>query len=300
MEIKIIPHNKIDKVKWNSCVHYATNGNIFGYKWYLDAVAKEWDGLVEGDYESVLPLFVTEKPDLLEQPGLLREAGIYSIHLLSQNRVQAFLEAIPRRYVNVRIQLNEGTPLPEDTGYHFSEIKNHQLVLLDAYDKIAEKFAPNTRSLLQSPNLKKLLPSSNVKPEAIARIFKDNAPVSTENETYFHAYQRIMYNALHRGVGATFGVTDLNKNLLSASFFIYGQGRMMQLVTATNPKGERLGAYEFLIDNVLRSHAGRPIVLDFNSNSDVPKFFGAEVNYFLKLEKGEIDKKVEKKSWSFW
>ncbi len=56
MNIRFVPQEDIDKTKWNSCVHYAINGNIFGYMWYLNNVAKKWDALVEEDYESVFPL----------------------------------------------------------------------------------------------------------------------------------------------------------------------------------------------------------------------------------------------------
>ena len=96
-KIRFIAHQDIDKVKWNSCVHYATNNNIFGYWWYLRNTAKEWDALVEGDYESVLPLISKPSANVgsLYLPELIREAGIYSIHLLSHARVNAFLEAIP-------------------------------------------------------------------------------------------------------------------------------------------------------------------------------------------------------------
>lgn len=296
MEIQLIPHQEIDKVKWNSCVHYATNGNVFGYKWYLDTVAKEWDALVEGDYESVLPLFVTERADLLEQPQLLREAGIYSIHLLSQKRAQAFIAAIPAQYTNIQLQLNEGIQLPTDIGYEISTIKNHQLLLIDPYDKMVQKYAPALRTQLKSASIKSLLPSSNVKPEKIAQLFKETSASTRANEVAFHAYQRIMYNALHRGWGATFGVTDTDRNLLSAGFFIYSQGRMLQLVTATNTKGKSLGAYDYLMDNILQSHSGRPLVLDFNTSDHLPKRFGARENHFLRLERAQ----KQKPAWKFW
>ncbi len=296
MNIKLIPHQEIDKVKWNSCVHYATNGNIFGYKWYLDAVAKEWDALVEGDYESIMPLFITEKEDLLEQPKLLREAGIYSIHVLAQKRIQNFIDAIPEQFTNHSFQFNEGIQISEHADYSLSSIKNYQLVLLDDYQVIKGRFSSDLKAQLEHSNIKKLLPSSNVKPELIAQLFKDNSPFNRENEIAFHTYQRIMYNALHRGWGATFGVTDRDKNLLSAGFFIYGQGRMMQLLSATSPKGKELGAYDYLIDNILRSHAGRPLVLDFNSTDDFGLRFGSEESSFLRMEK----EKVKRKAWKFW
>lgn len=57
MDIRLIPQAEIDRQLYNSCVHFATNGNIYGYQWYLNNTARDWDVLVEGDnYVSVLPL----------------------------------------------------------------------------------------------------------------------------------------------------------------------------------------------------------------------------------------------------
>jgi hypothetical protein len=309
MDIKLIRYADIDKVKWNSCVHYATNGNIFGYKWYLDTIAKEWDALVGGDYETILPLFITEHDHVLEQPALLRETGMYSINLMSRKRAENFLNAIPEQYSDLRIRLNEGIKVSEDLDFKIEELTNHQMILLEPYETLAQKYAPSTSSRLKKEYREHLLPSSNVKPEKIAQLFKDTRVSTFANETAFHAYQRIMYNALHRGWGATFGVTDKDKNILSAAFFIYSQGRVMQLVEATTPEGKEMGAYEYLIDNFIRSHAGRPMVLDFNSASDQYRAFGASPNTYLQIQKGTIPKpkviastqKTKKKSfWKFW
>ncbi|MEL7020062.1 MAG: hypothetical protein AAGK47_00510, partial [Bacteroidota bacterium] len=56
MDIQLIKREDIEKPRWDGCVHYSPNGNVFGYTWYLDAIAREWDGLVENNYESVMPL----------------------------------------------------------------------------------------------------------------------------------------------------------------------------------------------------------------------------------------------------
>lgn len=306
MEIRLVPHAEIDKVKWNSCVHYATNGNVFGYKWYLDTIAKEWDGLVEGDYESVLPLFITEKDNWLQQPPLLREAGVYSIHLLSKRRVQAFLNAIPEQYTAISLSINEGIQVAEQSDFSIQQRINHQLLLIEPYENIASQYSPELKQRLQALKPTKLLPSSNVKPEKIAALFKDSMPSNDANEQAFHAYQRIMYNALHRGWGATFGLHDTSQQLLSAAFFIYSQGRVMQLVSASSIKGQQIGAYDKLMDNFLQSHAGRPLVLDFNTDQASPLRFGAKANVFLSLQKGTppILKKqpsIRKKPiWKFW
>lgn len=306
MDIRLIRHEEIDKTKWNSCVHYATNGNIFGYKWYLDAIAKEWDALVEGDYESVLPLFLTEYDDQLLQPNLIREGGIYSINLLSQKRVNAFLKAIPEQYSNLRIRLNEGISSTDET-YSIIEKRNHQLILVDPYEKITSNYSARIQAILQSQKQKALLPSANVKPEKIAQLFLDHSSKSQADEATFHGFQRIMYNALHRGWGATFGVTNRSKELLCAAFFLYSQGRVMQLVATTTVKGQAAGAYEYLLDNFMQSHAGRPLVLDFNTFEDYPTLWGARSNVYLELEKGLIKNSkplattIKKKGiWAKW
>lgn len=94
MTIRHIPQEAIDKQLYNSCTHYATNGSIFGYDGYLNATAKEWDVLVEGDnYVSVMPLPKGRNwlgRQQLVQPKLLPYLAVYSVKPLSPKRIQAF------------------------------------------------------------------------------------------------------------------------------------------------------------------------------------------------------------------
>jgi len=143
LEIRYIQHDDIDKTKWNSCVHYANNGNIFGYKWFLDNVAKDWDGLVEGDYESVMPLpykLNWRKNKQLHQPSLLRELGLYSINALSEKRIQAFLDKIPSQFKSLEMRLNEQVKVPPDLNFRMQKLTNHQLFLQSNYEELVDKF----------------------------------------------------------------------------------------------------------------------------------------------------------------
>ncbi|MEM6725303.1 MAG: hypothetical protein AAF598_14780 [Bacteroidota bacterium] len=94
MEIRYLKRDEIDQLKWDSCVHYANNGQVYGYTWYLDNVAEDWDGLVEGDYESVFPLVWNSKIfgiKQLYQPFLSQQLGLFSVNLLSKARLQTFI-----------------------------------------------------------------------------------------------------------------------------------------------------------------------------------------------------------------
>lgn len=293
MDIKFVAGEDIDKVKWNSCVHYAGNGNIFGYMWFLDFVGKQWDALVEGDYESVFPLiwregFLGRKE--LYQPDLMREMGIYSINVLSQKRIRSFLDAIPEEYRLIRMNLNERNQPPEEMGFEVADRINHQLLLNKPYEILEEGFADELKDRLAAAEEAGLVTTTSIKPETIADFYRRHTR-DRNRERNFHALQRIMYNVLHRGWGYAVGAYTAEGTLVAVNFYIYSHGKVMSLVPLQSPEGAGLNALPFLFNMLIRSHGNRPLVLDFNTQENDPmaRSFGALPNKYYRIEK---DKRV--------
>ena len=290
MEIRLVPRDEIDKVKYNSCVHYANNGNIFGYIWYLDFVAKEWDALVEGDYESVMPLPRREgllgRPELF-QPALMRELGIYSIHVLSPKRVRAFLEAIPASYKKVDLVVNEQVDAPDDLGFAVKNEVNHQLLLEPAYEELAEQYSRPLLLGLEKAEQAEVIPISNMKPEKLAAFYQKYTPAGGQREQNFHTLQRIMYNVLQRGMGFASGVQSRDKELLAVNFWMYSHHKVISLMPVESPAGAKVHALDYLFNMLIRTHAGRPMILDFNAASPAhfATRFGARENFFHRIRR---------------
>jgi len=267
MDIRFVSGADIDKNKWNSCIYYAGNGNIFGYHWYLTNVVKEWDALVEGDYESVLPLISTEasffKKSKLYTHHLLRSTGLYSVHVLSEKRINSFFEAIPKKYQRGKININEGIKISDKCLWKTSyEFQNGLLLLKESYDKISEAYSPTLLQKLERANIAQLYTVNNLKPEILVDFYKANN--SNFKESHYHAYLRVMYNALHRGWGVLSGVKNPNGELLAANFFMISNQRFMSLLPVVSPKGNQQGALEYLFDMSVRIQAEKPMILDFN------------------------------------
>lgn len=290
MDIQLVKHEDIDKVKWNSCVHYANNGNVFGYKWFLDFVAKDWDGLVEGDYESVFPMvwrkgFFGGKE--LHQPPLMRELGLYSINALSAKRVEAFLNAIPDEYRHIEIVVNEQINLPQKHDFDVIELYNHQMLLTEPYENLRANYAENIKENLQLIFDNQLIATSNLKPEKVAGFYQKYAKDRKHLTHNFHALQRIMYNVLHRGWGFASGIESQNGELLAANFFIYSHNKVLSLVPLESPVGTEVGALPLLFDMLIRTHAGRPMILDFNTEKHdaLAINLGARENIYYKIKR---------------
>jgi len=290
MDIKFVPQDQIDKVKWNSCIHYASNGNIFGYMWYLDHVAKDWDALVEGDYESVLPLVWRNHwlgGKELYQPGLMRELGVYSNNVLSQKRVEAFLDAIPSEYRSVQITLNEQNVQLDENKYDLSLRTNYQILLAQPYEKISSAYSPAIQKQLAKTAKHTLVPTTSLKPETIADFYRKYSSNRKQLDRHFHALQRIMYNVLHRGWGFASGLLDEQGELLACNFFIYSHKKAISLVPLQSQKGAERGALAYLMDLFIRNHADRPMILDLNTKeeNELGIALGAQANEYYHLQR---------------
>lgn len=297
MNIRFVPRAEIDKVKFNSCVHYANNGNVFGYLWYLDFIAKDWDALVEGDYESVMPLPWRKNrlgQKVIVTPALIRELGVYSIHVLSPRRIAAFLEAIPAEFRGVRLRLNEQNPPPRDQGFQLRERTNQQLLLQQPYVEMSESFSRDLLLELERAERADLLPVGNISVEEVADFFRQHGAQDAETERSFHGLQRIMYNILHRGWGGSTGIRNRAGELLAVAFWIYTHKKLVSLLLLESPAGKEVGARAQLLNLQLRSHAERALILDFNTLEEnaFAESFGAKQNDFYEIERG--------RSWNFW
>lgn len=299
MDIRYIPHEEIDKIRWNSCIHYSINGNVFGYKWYLDSVAKDWGGLVEGNYDSVMPIIKNEKG--IYQPELIRESGIYTSRVPSRVRIQQFLQAIPSEYNSVNIHLNTQNKVDNNIDFDLSKHSNYQLLLSRPYDELVENFRPELAQMLKTSSQYNFTSTTSLKPESVADFFKKHSQNRKNLDQKYFAYLRIMYNALHRGLGFASGIYDEKENLLAANFFIFSHGKIVSLMPVESSKGKGKCALAFLFNMVLLTNAKRTAILDFNGENEFGKLFGAEEKQFTQIQKGEPVFEFESnKKKSFW
>ena len=276
MEITLITREDVDKTKWNSCVHYASNGEIYGYTWYLDNISKNWMGLVEGDYESVLPLFFDDNSDespQIIQPNLVRALSIYSIRVLSKKRITEFLKAIPQSFEIQRLCLKGDLQTIDENRFRLEAIPNYSLWLNQPYESLHQAYSEELKAV-DFPKHWKL--TSSIKPEQIADFYKKHDQSSQGfHEPTFHALHRIMYNALHRGLGSASAVLDDKGGILAVNFYLLSHSRAISLIPVAFPNQDGRQALTFLFEIFVRLNAGRPMSLDFNSSASFYQKFGA-------------------------
>src|SRR5690349_23398356 len=109
-EIQYLKREEIDSNRWDKCIEKADNGLIYAYSFYLDHMADNWDALVLGDYEAVMPLTWRRKFGIyyLYQPFVTASLGVFTTLPIDETLMATFIDQIPRKFKLIDIDLNTG------------------------------------------------------------------------------------------------------------------------------------------------------------------------------------------------
>jgi hypothetical protein len=275
MDIRIIPAKDIDKLKWDSCVHYATQPAFTGYTWYLNAISKDWIGLVEGDYETVMPLFYQKDwlgRKIYLQPISFAPSGPFSIHVMSRPRILGLLKIVPSRSRDVMLVWEGPVGIPEIKSK--TEARD-LLQLYDAYHLIEAGFPQVVPQ--RDPDWH----FGNPSPEVLTAFWLKQNGKQHAAEVDMHRYRRIIYQAMHRGQGFSIHLANAEGELLAMAYFIHSHGYLYRLISAAIPGSTGQKALLEVFRSTIETYAGRPIVLDFNGVGIGEAFGATRVNYTI-------------------
>lgn len=286
--IRFLRHSEIDKLKWDNCIKNAFNGNLYAWSWYLDIVHPEWNALVENDYERVFPLTGKRKFGFsyLFQPFFAQQLGVFSRSILNSEIIQSFLDAIPSSYRFAEIRLNTHNKLEEET-MGLSWHKNHELDLIDSYDKTYKNYNANTKRNLKKAAEHKLQLAKNVRPENVISLFRENRgrTISHWNDLEYNRLKHLTYTGIYRGQAFVYGVYSRPNELCAGAIFMRSHGKLVFLFSGANQQAKNNHALSFLIDEIIQAHSQSHLVFDFEG-SDQPglaryyKGFGSKMTFY--------------------
>lgn len=267
LNIQFVPHDQVDIAKWDRCIDTAANGLVYGYSFYLDHMAKQWDALVLGDYEAVMPLTWNKKYGIsyLYQPFLTAQLGIFSKNNTAE-LTEAFLQAVPAQFRYWDIYLNFQNVFPLNK-FKLYQRTNFVLDLSKPYDYIYNKYRENIQRNIrraQQSGCKtvKDFEVDKVIELAIAQM-RNYTKESSDNTERF----RKLYEQLHLQQKAiTYGILSSTDELIASCVFLFSHNRAYYILVGNHPNGRTIGASHALIDAFIKDQAGKNILLDFEGS----------------------------------
>lgn len=264
--IRYLRRNQMDADKWDDCVRKAANGLIYGYSFYLDALSNNWDGLVLGDYEAVMPLPYRKKFGLyyIYQPLLVAQLGVFG-KIDDEDTVVDFLQSIPPHFRLVDLPLNGLYHLPP--AFQPRQRMNFVLPLNTSYDTLSANYRSQLKRNLKKAAGKNCTVSKNIDLTSILHLAKRFTP-GLKTETALLARFAHLFALLQaQGKAINYGVYEGGKLLASAVFF-FSHHRAYYILVGNDPEGRHAGASHLLIDRFIRDHAETGIRLDFEGSDE--------------------------------
>lgn len=283
--IRYLSHNEIDKTRWDETISQC--GNIYAFSWYLDIVHPDWSALVEGDYETIMPLTGGKKfsVEYLFQPFFVQQLGVFSKQAATCETLNRFLAAIPEKYRFAEIRLNEGNCDIED----LQGIEYHRNIILDLnkdYNAVRSGYHTNTKRNLAKAEHHNLQLADDIKPEQVVSLFRSDrgADLNKWGDREYAVLQCITDEAQRRGNAFLVGVKEEEK-LLTAAIFMRTDKRLTFLFSGNSTLGKEKQAMTYMLDQVIRQNASQNLIFDFegSDNDQLARFYlgfgGREVKY---------------------
>lgn len=252
--MKFIERKHIDTKKWDQLVAASTIENIFCYSWYLDATAKNWGGLVDDDFTTILPVPYSSKLGISQiyQPAFTRELDIIG-NAFNWEEALSFLSK-KFKGIQFRNSSNQLASSPED--------RQHQLIYL----KEDYKLSTNAKRLIKK-GTKNFDTSISHDPTALIALFKATAfnKIETIKEEDLSLLSNLMKSAIANDQCEIIQIVEQN-HTIAAGCFLKDKKRITYLKGAATDESKKQGAMYLLIQTAIEKYKADFDVFDFGGS----------------------------------
>lgn len=282
MKIIHLRNKAIDYKLWDERIAQSHNQLTYAYSWYLDVVSPDWEALVTENYSYIMPLPVKSRYKIpyLVQPVLTQQLGIFSKNKITESIVKEFIKEIP--YFSYELALNESNLFSKALVW-----PNFILDMEGSYDEIVSSYSKNTQRNIEKALKLKLTVAENMDIETYINFY------FSVDKHYLSPKQPILEKLLAKGIDEKmlkiFGVYSAESELIAALCLLECKDRLTYLLPVSDKKGKESYAMFMLINYLIKEHAGKSKMLDFEGSrvegvARLYKGFGAKYHpyYILK------------------
>lgn len=264
IQIHHLTRQQINDDLWNECITKSENGLIYGYSYYLDAMADNWDALVLNNYEAVMPLPRRKKWGVhyIYQPFLVAQLGVFGSNVSAQN-FASFLDAVPKKFSYWDLSFNHQN-LFAVPDFPLHQRSNFTLPLQQPYEDLYKAYRENIKRNIRKSNSYGCTVTTDVAIDSIIELTKFQAAHLLQKDVVNFKNLFAVLNA--KEVAKTYGILSKTGELLSSCVFFFSHNRAYYILVGNHPNGRTLGASHALIDAFIKGHAEQNLLLDFEGS----------------------------------
>lgn len=250
----------------------------------MDAMAKQWSGLVLNDYEAVMPLSWNKKYGItyLYQPPFVQQLGIYSKTAVSTAVQELFITAAKQRFRFAEIFVNVS----------FGEARTNFILPLNRpYQQIRQDYKKDLFKNLKHADSFLLHYEATNDIAAAVDLYQVYYAARTPHVKQ-RDYEQLVTacaTAQQHDMLRIRKVVDEKNSILAIALLLKDNQRLYNILSTVTTAGRQCEANHYLFDQLIQEFSGQQLTLDFEGSSiagiaDFYKKFGAvdEPYFFLR------------------
>lgn len=256
--INLVPFEELDYKAWDTCINKSSNGLVYAYSWFLDSTCDRWDALVEGDYKAVFPI------PLKKIKGRYRiytskyslQLGLFATYPVTKEKLQQFIDRIPRKYKRFSLPLNVLNPSPEGKYALLNQFvfRKDLIFSVSMHTQMArsEHIIEHGESMTISKGIQLAVIINFV-----LRVCRNKV----------HAYdvlalRKIISFCSRFGMGTAYGVYSSTNNLIGLSYLIRFHNRLYLLFATAGDHEYRRKIFQTLLNRVYQDFEKQDLVME--------------------------------------
>lgn len=288
-DIQYITRKNLDVSKYDACITHAINSRIYAYSWYLDIVADNWDVLVLGDYDAVMPLPKRRKYFIqyIYQPAWIQQLGVFYGEFKNKILVKDFIKSIPRKFKKVSVNLNDQNTYTQKSR---TPRDNYVLSLNAEYKDLYSSYSKNRKQSLRKVNKANIdIVESNKHHNLFPFYYDYIFEKSGLREKDMQNLDLLLDYSYKKDKAIVIEAVRVNNNL-GGAIFLKDNNRIYYLFSALSEEGKKEQVMSLIIDYMIKNYAKKDVILDFegsmiNGIASFFRSFGAKNKPYYVYEK---------------
>lgn len=271
---KHLTRKNLDVAKYDACISQAVNSRIYAYSWYLDAVADNWDVLVYGDYQAVMPLPWRRKYFIhyIYTPAWVQQLGVFYLSEISFQILEKFLNKIPKKFIKISLQLNSLNKIDNQ----YSNTRNNYILSLQTdYQLLYKNYKKNRKQSLVEAKQYNIFIKISEKYGDIIELHQKVISKRTNLQT--KDYQNFTKLLTNLKVNKDYFVYECydKHQLMGGAIFLYNNSRYYYVLSAVTDYGKSKQTMSVILDQFIADHSQENNILDFEGSmiSGIAAFF---------------------------
>lgn len=272
LQISYLPYKQIDKAKWDECIAKSRNRLIYGFSFYLDTMATNWDGLILNDYEAVMPLPWRKKLQVkyLYQPAFMQQGGIFSKSYLGGEVTKCFMDESLKHFKFAEINLNYDNEILDLPPQVVHRKRNNYVLKLENYEFVFQNYDHGFKKSLRRLSKFKLRYEKSNDYADIIRLFEKlyGSRLTSFSKNDYTNFKSVCDTLHKEGKVITRIARDEEQRILAAMVVLKDGQRLYNLLSCITDIGKKFVANDFLYDKIIQEFSRQELVFDLEG-SDV-------------------------------